>query len=136
VDYDQDEDLVVRLVTTRTPVSHLLGVRTSRLELFHLLYGYAGEIRYLEELDLIVCCEEEDGVLSVYDLIGPELPSWRDIEPYVISPETRSILFEVTPDRLALKGAEPVEHRASRLHVLPDDDLIRGQVIVPYTAHA
>jgi GNAT superfamily N-acetyltransferase len=134
--YDQDEDLVVRLVTTRTPVSHLLGVRTSRLELFHLLYGYAGEMRYVEELDLIVCCEEEVGVLSVYDLIGPELLSWRNIEPYVISEDTRRIEFEITPDRLALEGAEPVEHRASRLHVLPGDELIRGQVIVPYTAHA
>jgi hypothetical protein len=136
LDYDQDEDLIVRLVTSRTPVSHLLGVRAPRLELFHLLYGYAGDMRYVEELDLIVCCEEEDGELSVYDIIGPEMAPWSMIEPHVIGPETKSVLFEVTPDRLRLEAAEAVEDKSSRLHVFPHEDLITGQVIVPYTAHA
>jgi GNAT superfamily N-acetyltransferase len=136
LDYDRDEDLILRLVWGRTPVSNLLGVRAPRLELFHLLYGYAGEMRYVEALDLIVCCEEESGELSVYDIIGPGLPPWPEIEPQVIGPETRSILFEVTPDRLGLHDAEPVEDRSSRLHVFPDEDLHAGRVIVPYTAHA
>jgi GNAT superfamily N-acetyltransferase len=136
LDYDRDEDLIQRLVRGRTPVSNLLGVRAPRLELFHLLYGYSGEMRYVAELDLIVCCEEEGGELAVYDIIGPEMAAWPAIEPFVIEPSTASVLFEVTPDRLGLDGAEPAEDRSSRLHVRPGEDLFVGRVIVPYTAHA
>ena len=136
LDYDRDEDLIVRLVESRTPVSNVVGSRTPRLELFHLLYENAGELRYVEDLDLIVCCDEEDGRLSVYDIIGPEMPVWSTIEPRVIASTTKSVLFEVTPDRLGLEDAESVEYRSSRLHVFEREDLIRGTVIVPYTAHA
>ena len=136
LNYDADEDLILRLVHERTPVSCELGSRTPKLELFHLLYENAGEPRYVDELDLIVCCEEENGVLSVYDLIGPELPEWSKIEPLVVGPETKTVEFEITPDRLGLSDATPVEHPASRLHVFEREDLIQGRVIVPFTAHA
>lgn len=136
LDYDKDEDLIRRLVEDRAPVSHLLGARSPKHQLFHLLYENAGELRYVEDLDLFVCCEEEDGELRVYDIIGLEMAPWVEIEPRVIGPRTRSVLFEITPDRLDLEGAEPVEDRSSRLHVFPDEDLVQGQVIVPYTAHA
>jgi GNAT superfamily N-acetyltransferase len=136
LEYDRDEKLIRRLVETRTPVSKVLGVKAPKLELFHLLYENAGELRYVEELDLLVAVEQEDGVLSVYDLIGPDLPTWAEIEPLVIGSDTRSVLFEVTPDRLGLTDAEAVEDRGSCLHVIEEEDLISGRVIVPFTAHA
>ena len=136
LDYDADEGLIVRLVESRTPVSNVLGARSPKLELFHLVYENAGELRYTEELDLLVCCEQEEGVLKVYDLIGPELPVWSEIEPRVIDAGTATIEFEITPDLLGLPDATPIEHRASRLHVFEHEDLVQGQVIFPHTAHA
>ena len=136
LEYDRDEQLIRRLVETRTPVSKVLGARAPKLELFHLLYENAGELRYIEELDLLVAVEQEDGVMRVYDLIGPELPSWSEIEPLVIAPDTSSVSFEVTPDRLELVDAEAVEDRSSCLHVLEDEDLISERVVFPFTAHA
>ena len=136
LDFDRDEDLIVRLVESRTPVSNTLGARSPKLELFHLVYENAGELRYVEELDLIVCCDEGHEVLTVYDLIGPELPAWSAIEPRVLGAGTTSVVFEITPDRLGLSDAEPIEHRANRLHVFEHEDLIEGKVIFPFTAHA
>ncbi|RKZ14966.1 hypothetical protein DRQ53_10205, partial [bacterium] len=136
LEYSRDESLIRRLVDERTPVSRELGARVPRLELFHLLYENAGELRYVEELDLLACVKEEDGVLSVHDLIGPELPAWAEIEPLLIGAQTGSVLFAVVLDRLGVVGAEMVEDHSSRLHVVEGEQLIGGRVIVPLTAHA
>lgn len=136
VTYDRDEALIRRLVESRTPVSEILGARSPKLELFHLLYENAGELRYVEELDLLVASERDGEVLHVYDLIGPDLPKWSEIEPFLVGPATRTISFAITPDRLGLTDAVAVEDRSSRLHVLPDEGLIGGRGIVPFTAHA
>lgn len=134
--YDADEELIRRLVESRTPVSHRLGVRSPRLELFHLLYENAGDLRYVQDVDLLVCCEEEGDLLRVYDVIGPEMVPWNVLEPLVIGPRTKHVEFEITPDRLRPTGAAPIATRASRLHVPSGGCLFGGQVIVPCTAHA
>lgn len=136
LNYDADEDLIQRLVRERTPVSHVLGSCNPRLELFHLLYENAGEPRYIEELDLLVCCEVGGHQMTIYDMIGPELPEWSRIVHLLADPQTTMVEFQFTPDRLTLSGAEQVEHVANRLHVFEGEDLIEGQVMVPFTAHA
>jgi GNAT superfamily N-acetyltransferase len=136
LNYDADEDLIQRLVHDRTPVSNVLGSRNPRLELFHLLYENAGEPRYIEELDLLVCCEVAGHLMTVYDMIGPELPEWSRVAYLVADPQTTMVELQFSPDRLTLSGAESVEYTANRLHVFPDEDLIEGQVMVPFTAHA
>lgn len=136
LNFDRDEELLRRLVESRTPVSHVLGARSPKLELFHLLYENAGELRYLEEIDLLVAVEQKDGVMSVYDLIGPDLPKWSEIEPLLIEADTASVSFAVTPDRLDVRESASVEDRSSRLHVINGEELFAGQVIVPFTAHA
>jgi GNAT superfamily N-acetyltransferase len=136
LNYDRDEELILRLVEGRTPVSHVLGARSPKLELFHLLYENVGELRYVEELDLLIAVEQEGGVMSVYDLIGPEMPRWSEIEPLVIGADTTSVSFALTPDRLDLSDAEPMEDRSSCLHVFENEELFTGQVIIPLTAHA
>jgi GNAT superfamily N-acetyltransferase len=134
--YDRDEELIRRLVESRTPVSELVGTRCPRLELFHLLYGHLGEMRYLEDFDLLVVAEPEDDGLEIYDLIGPRIPPWKEIEPWLVDATTHAVSFAFSPDRLALEGAETVEDRSSHLHVLEEEGLFTGRFMVPWTAHA
>lgn len=136
VEYDAEEDRIRRLVASRTPVSHQLGARCEKLVLFHLLYGNAGDLRYVDDLDLLVASEREGDQLHVYDLIGPELPPWREIEPYVVEDGIETVRFWITPDRLDLTDPQPREERGSRLHVGKGEALFPSRGIVPPTAHA
>jgi len=136
LDYDRDENLIRRLVESRTPVSLLLGARSPKLELFHLLYRNAGELRYVEEFDVLVAADEEEGKLSVYDVIGPELPPWKELEAFVIDPSTASVSLAFTPDRLGVGNATLVEDRSSRLHVIAQEGLFPDPGMIPFTAHA
>lgn len=134
--FDRDEDLLCRLVEGRTPVSLELGARCPRLELFHLLYENAGELRYVEEFDLLATVEEDGDVLIVYDLIGSELPVWQELEPRLLGSAIRSIRFDFIPDRLDLSEATCVETRSSRLHLLEGESLFGPRPMIPFTAHA
>lgn len=136
LDYERDEERIVRLVDGRTPVSTMLGVRSPKLELFHFLYENAGELRYLDEFDLLAAVEVEGSTMSVYDLVGPRLPRWSEIAPGLLDSGVREVSFEFTPDRLALAAPRPVEERKSRLHVVEQEDLIVGEVMLPFTGHA
>lgn len=136
LDYERDESLIVRLVEERMPVSSVLGVKSPKLELFHFLYENAGELRYLDEFDLLAAVEVEGRTMSVYDLVGPRLPRWSEIAPSLLDPGVREVSFELTPDRLGLEAARRVEERKSRLHVVEQEDLIVGEVMVPFTGHA
>lgn len=136
LEYERDEERIVRLVEERTPVSTILGVRSPKLELFHFLYENAGEVRYLEEFDLLAAVEVEGSTMSVYDLVGPRLPRWSEIASGLVDPGVREVSFEFTTDRLALAGPRLVEERKSRLHVVEQEDLIVGEVMLPFTGHA
>lgn len=136
LDFDRDEALIRRLVDSRSPVSHRVGVRSPRLDLFHLLYEDAGNMCYVEALDLLVCAEEKDGTLEVYDLIGPTLPPWAEIEPWLTRLRTRNVDLWLTPDLLQVEDFELVEHRSNCLHVRPTEELFTPPFMIPWTAHA
>ena len=131
-----DRSRVERLSFQRTPVSETLGVSNPNLLMYHVLYKFPGRLHDIPVLDVVVPLRREGARLTVYDVIGPRVPRFDELYPYLASPETTEIGFYFVPDRLGIE--EP------RWRPLPDNCLFdRGEFplraerfVFPFTAQA
>ncbi len=69
----EDIKLLGRLLETRAPVSHVVGVVEEKA-VFCFNEGWR-PLHYLADLDVIVCLELEGGKLKLFDIVGPQIPS-------------------------------------------------------------
>jgi predicted N-acetyltransferase YhbS len=97
----QDIALLHRLLETRTPVSHVVGVVNEKA-VFCFNEG-SRPLYSAEDLDVILCLEQEGLHLTLFDVVGPHIPSLAAIVESV--PQA---LEEVTlcfsPDRLSAQA--------------------------------
>ena len=99
-----DLELLHRLLDTREPVSHILGVVRER-GVFCFNEGRR-PLHYAPDLDVLLCLERDGASVTLFDAVGPRLPSLGEILDRLPGPiETVTLAF--TPDRVG-PGAEPV----------------------------
>lgn len=118
-DNDNDIKLLNRLLETREPVSHILGVVKAKA-LFCVIES-RNPLFYAEDLDILVCMNIEGSKLKLFDLVGTKVCSLQALVDRIPHPiEEVEIYF--SPDRLNIE-AQAFPHR------LNGDDylMVRGE---------
>ena len=99
-----DLALLHRLLATREPVSHTLGVVRER-GVFCFNEGRR-PLHSVPDLDVLLCLEREGATLTLFDVVGPRVPTLADVLARLPGP-IATVILAFTPDRVA-PGAESV----------------------------
>lgn len=105
---DDERDLrrIQSFVEARVPVSQKFFMLNPRLVMFHVLYVVRNAIFEIPDLNCLVFCRRKGGVLSIYDIIGEQIPSFDELHPYLADPSDETIEFHFSTDRLGLAEVE------------------------------
>ncbi len=135
-----DRTLLYRLASDRCPISQQLGVLNERLLMFRAIFPPRdSRLHYIPALDVAVLFRRREGVLTLYDIVGPRLPNFFDLSPFLIAPDDREVVFWFMIDSLGeLAPFGSLEHRSlagNNLH-LQTSFPVSGPFIFPFTAQA
>ncbi len=129
-------DLVYRYALDRGPVSSTLGALNDKLLMYWCLYGLRDHVYHIPDLDVLVLYRRDNRVVTVYDIVGAEIPSFPDIYLYIADERDTVAEFLFVPDRLNLKSAELVRIDDNGTHFLGNFPLANTRFIFPMTSHA
>jgi len=101
---EQNLHRIYEYARIRTPVSQKFSVLNARLTMFHVLYGLRDCIFEIPDLDCLVFCRRENGILSIYDIVGTQVPGLDQIYPYLADAKDQIIEFHFGTDKLGLKN--------------------------------
>ena len=135
-----DRTLLYRLASDRCPVSQQLGVLNERLLMFRTLLPPRGSrAHYIPSLDVAVLFRRRDGVLTLYDIVGPRLPVFAELSPFLIAPGDREVVFWFMTDALGeLSPFGSLEQRplvGNNLHSKGGFP-VSSPFVLPFTAQA
>lgn len=99
----QDIALLHRLLETRAPVSHVVGVVNEKAVFF--VNEGSRSLYYAEDLDLIACIEIENNQLHIFDLVSTQISSLQEILARIPQPIEEVIIY-FSPDRLNIDHLE------------------------------
>lgn len=133
---EHDRALVYRLACDRAPISNVLGVLAPKLVMFHFLYILEGCTYYAADLDVVVAFRVNDATLTLFDVIGREVPPFAALHPYLATWPHREVAFHFVPDRMDVTptGARPL--LGDNTHVDSRLQLPVAGCIFPFVAHA
>ncbi|NJM68822.1 MAG: GNAT family N-acetyltransferase [Scytonema sp. RU_4_4] len=92
-----DVKLLNRLLETRKPISHILGIVKEKA-LFCVNEG-SNPLHYAEDLDVILCMEIEGTKLKLFDLLGTKICTLEDILERIPQPIEQVEIY-LSPERL------------------------------------
>ncbi|UCD64920.1 MAG: GNAT family N-acetyltransferase [Candidatus Zixiibacteriota bacterium] len=130
-------ELIHRLAAARAPVSDMLGVHNEKLLMFWCLYFLRDNIYHIADLDTVVLCVREDRRLTIFDIVGAEMPAFEDIYPHIGSGSDELAEFMFMTDKLNLQtppSFTPVEGNGT--HLMGVFPLESSNFIFPSTSHA
>jgi GNAT superfamily N-acetyltransferase len=136
LDEATDVELLQALAERRAPVSDTLGVISPKLFMFHAIYRFAGYLYHIPDLDVAVAIGREGPRLTVYDVVGPRMPRFDELGPYLVSAETTEIEFYFVPDKLGIENPRWRVLQGNNLHDRGDIPLRTERFLFPFTAHA
>jgi GNAT superfamily N-acetyltransferase len=102
----KDVALLHRLLQTREPVSRIVGT-AGDTAIFCFNEGRR-PLHYMEELDVMVCLERKGGRLTLFDVVGPRLPS-LDALLAAMPGSVEEVVFCFAPERFT-GGATATPH--------------------------
>lgn len=129
-------DLIHNCSLQREPVSNLLGVLNSNLLMFYCLGLLKDLIYYIDELELTVLYQRKNGVLTIFDLVGKNIPEFSKIYPFISSESDKRVLFEFMVDKLNLKNLELVKAENTGLHIMGNFPLSGSNFVFPFTSQS
>lgn len=116
---DDDLRLLDRLVSTREPVSAVLGVPAHRATFFgNEMRHRLARVHYVEELDAAMVWDAQGQTVRLLDIVARQMPTLVQVAPYLPVADSLEIWF--TPDRLDIES--DVRPRA-----FDDVLMVRGQ---------
>jgi GNAT superfamily N-acetyltransferase len=135
-----DHTLLYRLASSRCPVSQQVGVLNERLLMFRAFFPPRGsKALYIPSLDVAILFRRRDGVLTLFDIVGPRLPLFVELSPFLLGPDDRELVFWFMTDSLGdLTPFGSLEHRplvGNNLYLqanLP----VSNPFVFPFTAQA
>jgi hypothetical protein len=127
---------VYELACKRTPVSDHLGVMNDKLFMYWCLYLLKDRVFYIADLDTLVLFKREDGVVTVYDIVGKQVPAFSDLYPYIRGESDKRVEFEFMPDRLSLTNVQYSPFSDNGTHLLGTFSLESDRFFFPLTSHA
>lgn len=132
----EDVDRVFRMARERMAVSDTLGVLNAKLLMFWCLYGLRDYIHYIPDLDVLVIFKRDGELVTIYDIVGTQLPTFAELFPY-IGAETDEICdFRFVPDKLQVGEVAHVPVEGNGTHVMGTFPLDRIRFMFPFTAQA
>lgn len=105
MDSDADLELLWETAQRRAVVSERIGCLSPNLLMFHALYTLRGKGYWLADLGVAVFAAVDGETLRVFDVVGPALPSLRELAGRLPLPTARRIEFMFMPDKLAPEAA-------------------------------
>lgn len=119
---------------TRSPASDVFSVLSSRLFMFHILYGMGENIYEIPDLSCIVLFNRVGSCLRIFDIVGKTIPTFSDLYPYLSKESDRTVEFHFSTDKLELRNV-----RKKLLN--GNNPFIKGEFplekpIFPYTSRA
>jgi len=133
---DRDIERLYRLACERTPVSNVLGVLHPKLLMFHFLYTLRDHAFEIPDLDVAVFFKVDDGCLTLYDVVGRDIPPFSELHPYLAGHAHHEVRFHFVPDRMEIEPTGQWSPEGNNTHVLPPFRLPGPDGIVPHVAHA
>jgi hypothetical protein len=101
-----DVTLLQHLLKSRAPVSEIVGV-VDESAVFCFNEGHR-PLHYIEDLDVILCMDQDGTRLRLYDIVGTRIPSLEALLKRVPG-RIEEVLIHFAPDRLAV-DAEAVPY--------------------------
>jgi GNAT superfamily N-acetyltransferase len=129
-----DLDKIYQRSRSRAPISNVLGVLSPRLLMFHALRGLRNHAHEILELDCIAFYERQDDRLTLYDVVGPRVPRFAQLYPYIRHERDRIVEFHFSTDRLGLEKARAVSLPQCESFV--QDPFPVREPLFPFTARA
>jgi hypothetical protein len=135
-DDERDRQVIYDYAARRTPVSDLLGVMNSKLFMFWCLSDAIECIYQIPALDIVILIGRADGIVSVFDIVGRNIPTFDSIYPYIARESDRTVEFSFMTDKLGLHQQEYIRFETNGTHILSGFPLAGSPFIFPFTAHA
>ncbi len=134
---DDHRDLIFKFGQNRAPVSNTLGILNARLLMFWCLYFLKENIYYSPEQEIIILLGRNDGVVTVFDIIGKTIPSFSEIYPFIADPSDTSVEFRFMVDQMALtQDISFTPFAESGAHLMGTFPLEKTPYIFPQTCRA
>ena len=106
VDKPADWQLITSFTTNRCPVTKVFGTTNEANVLnWSLLYTFRRKTWYLPQQQIIMVAETKEGVLYIYDILSKQSFSniaFMQMLPLISLPNTHTIEFQFTPEKLAI----------------------------------
>lgn len=125
-----------RVACLRAPVSKVLGAYAPELLMFHALGPLRGAVYRAADLGVYVLLGREGRRCTVYDVVGPEVPPFAELLPYLAGPGVEEVVFGFVPDELAVEGLAWSPFDDDGLHDRGDGRLRGRPLLFPSTCHA
>ena len=138
LDPDNDVDLarIHGLARRRDPVSGRLGAWAENLLMFHCLYTLRNDLYYLPELDVAVFFRTENGRLTLFDVVGPQVPAFDDLHPFLSEEPHTEVRFHFMPDKMKVDPDRKTTLQDSNAHIYPPFRMPGPDCLLPYCSHA
>lgn len=117
--------------------SNILDVEHNEsLLMFYFTLVFPHAIYYLEELETIVLMEEEEGVLTIYDIISLQATNAEAVLTSIIKDTTKKVVFYFTPD-FTMEGmtATITPNDDDALFIHSKKPFLQGHFMFPLTSH-
>jgi len=129
-------EMIYRFASNRIPVSDTLGVSNKKLFMFLCLYFLRDNIYHIPDLDILVLHKRENGLVTIFDIVGTQIPSFSKIYSYICDESDETVEFLFMVDKLNLESIDLLRVDDNGTHVLGNFSLKTSQFIFPFTAHA
>ena len=95
----RDRDMLNALAAARTAVSARVGVqRQSWLVMFHASVVFPTDLYFIESLGVAIIRRTSGNTLRLIDVIGENIPTLKELFPFIGAPGIEKITYDFTPD--------------------------------------
>lgn len=127
---------IYRIASNREPVSDVLGVSNKKLFMFWCLDFLSDHIYYISDLDVLVLYKRDNGLVTIFDIVGTEIPEFSKLYPYISRESDETIEFLFMTDKLNLESCCQIKIDGNGTHVQSGFPLENSRFILPFTSHA
>jgi len=130
-------ELLSSFVSERASVSNILGIHTDKLFMLWGLYMLKDSIYHISDLDILVLYKRDNGGLTIFDIVGREVPPFAEIYPYICAKGDEWAEFLFMTDKLNLDDHETTEIEVDNgIHLHGVWPLGDRRFIIPFTGQS
>ena len=113
-----------------------MGVTNEKLFMFWCVSFLNDNIYYIADLDILVLYKRSGGVVTIFDIVGKNIPLFSEIYPYICNEIDKSVEFSFMVDKLELENFDEIRIEDNDSFVMGDFPLEGARFIFPLTAKA